>query len=182
MLMRPWTIGSVEPGTTAVSIGNGTPQWERAGNVVTVAGSSTLLAGACGAQPQRRRPPGAGPDRSGRPGHRGHPLDRPGAEHRGAAGRARRLRRGLPDAADARRPHARRARPGHRRGAGQCGGTGRRLQPGKSHRGRRDDPAAAPRALGGGAFGVRPGDVAAALDRAGRRTRPRSTSAGCWPV
>jgi putative pyrroloquinoline-quinone binding quinoprotein len=43
VLMRPWAIGSTEPGTTAVSIGNGSPQWERPGNVVTVAGSSTLL-------------------------------------------------------------------------------------------------------------------------------------------
>jgi outer membrane protein assembly factor BamB len=43
LLMRPWTVGAGEPDTTAISIGNGTPQWERPGNVVTVAGSSTLL-------------------------------------------------------------------------------------------------------------------------------------------
>jgi outer membrane protein assembly factor BamB len=44
ILMRPWTVGATEPGTTAVSVFTGAAQWERPGNVVTVAGSSTLLA------------------------------------------------------------------------------------------------------------------------------------------
>jgi outer membrane protein assembly factor BamB len=44
VLMRPWTVGSSEPGTTAVSAFTGASRWERAGNVVTVAGSDALLA------------------------------------------------------------------------------------------------------------------------------------------
>jgi hypothetical protein len=44
VLMRPWTVGSGDPGTTAVLINSGAAQWERPGSVVTVAGSSTLLA------------------------------------------------------------------------------------------------------------------------------------------
>jgi outer membrane protein assembly factor BamB len=44
VLMRPWTAGPTEPGTTAVSTFTGAAQWERPGNVVNVAGSSTLLA------------------------------------------------------------------------------------------------------------------------------------------
>jgi outer membrane protein assembly factor BamB len=44
LLMRPWRVGTVEPDTTAVSLRNGTAQWERPGTVVTVAGSSVLLA------------------------------------------------------------------------------------------------------------------------------------------
>ncbi|MGX6602522.1 outer membrane protein assembly factor BamB family protein [Micromonosporaceae bacterium Da 78-11] len=44
VLMRPWTVGPEDPGTTAVSIDTGAALWRRPGNVVTVAGSSTLLA------------------------------------------------------------------------------------------------------------------------------------------
>ncbi|WP_433296609.1 PQQ-binding-like beta-propeller repeat protein [Actinoplanes sp. CA-030573] len=44
VLMRPWTTGATEPGTTAVSVFTGASQWERPGNVITVAGSSRLLA------------------------------------------------------------------------------------------------------------------------------------------
>ena len=43
VLMRPWTVGATEPGTTAVSTFTGANQWERPGNVVDVAGSATLL-------------------------------------------------------------------------------------------------------------------------------------------
>ncbi len=44
VLMRPWTMGSQDPGTTAISLADGVPQWSRSGNVVTLAGSPTLLA------------------------------------------------------------------------------------------------------------------------------------------
>ena len=44
VLMRPWRVSGIDPGTTAVSAATGWPQWERPGTVVTVAGSSTLLA------------------------------------------------------------------------------------------------------------------------------------------
>ncbi|MFI5888632.1 PQQ-binding-like beta-propeller repeat protein [Actinoplanes sp. NPDC051513] len=44
VLMRPWTTGATEPGTTAVSTFTGGAMWERPGNVVNLAGSSTLLA------------------------------------------------------------------------------------------------------------------------------------------
>jgi putative pyrroloquinoline-quinone binding quinoprotein len=43
VLMRPLAIGGAAPGTTAVSINNGAGRWARAGNVVTVPGSPTLL-------------------------------------------------------------------------------------------------------------------------------------------
>lgn len=44
VLMRPWSAGSTEPSTTAVSAYTGAAEWQRPGNVVTVAGSETLLA------------------------------------------------------------------------------------------------------------------------------------------
>jgi hypothetical protein len=44
VLMRPWSVGQGEPRTTAIAIDNGVQQWERPGNVVSVTGSSTLLA------------------------------------------------------------------------------------------------------------------------------------------
>ncbi|GAA0551525.1 hypothetical protein GCM10010172_37300 [Paractinoplanes ferrugineus] len=44
VLLRPWTTSSGEPGTTAVSAHTGAARWERPGNVVTVAGSDSLLA------------------------------------------------------------------------------------------------------------------------------------------
>jgi outer membrane protein assembly factor BamB len=44
VLMRPWTTTSTEPSTTAVSSFTGAAQWERPGTVVTVAGSTALLA------------------------------------------------------------------------------------------------------------------------------------------
>jgi hypothetical protein len=44
VLMRPWTTGASEAGTTAVSTFTGAGLWERPGNVVSIAGSSTLLA------------------------------------------------------------------------------------------------------------------------------------------
>jgi len=44
VLMRPWTVSGRDPGTTAISVATGVPRWERPGTVVTVAGSSTLLA------------------------------------------------------------------------------------------------------------------------------------------
>jgi outer membrane protein assembly factor BamB len=44
VLMRPWTTGATEPGTTAVSTFTGGTMWERPGNVVNIAGSSMLLA------------------------------------------------------------------------------------------------------------------------------------------
>ncbi|MEV4346229.1 PQQ-binding-like beta-propeller repeat protein [Actinoplanes sp. NPDC049596] len=44
VLMRPWSVGTSDPGTTAVSVADGVSRWTRAGQVVTVAGSPTLLA------------------------------------------------------------------------------------------------------------------------------------------
>jgi outer membrane protein assembly factor BamB len=43
VLMRPWTTGATEPGTTAVSTFTGGAMWERPGNVVNITGSSMLL-------------------------------------------------------------------------------------------------------------------------------------------
>ncbi len=43
ILMRPWTVGSRDPGTTAISLADGREQWRRPGTVVTLAGSPTLL-------------------------------------------------------------------------------------------------------------------------------------------
>jgi hypothetical protein len=43
VLMRPWTVSAGDPGTTAVSLATGASEWRRDGNVVTLAGSSTLL-------------------------------------------------------------------------------------------------------------------------------------------
>ncbi|MDY7086704.1 MAG: PQQ-binding-like beta-propeller repeat protein [Actinomycetota bacterium] len=43
ILMRPWIAGSRDPGTTAISVGDGAYRWRRTGQVVSVAGSSTLL-------------------------------------------------------------------------------------------------------------------------------------------
>jgi len=44
VLMRPWAATTSEPGTTALSTLTGADLWKRPGNVVTIAGSSTLLA------------------------------------------------------------------------------------------------------------------------------------------
>jgi len=44
VLMRPWPATIDEPSTTALSTFTGAGLWERPGNVVTIAGSSTLLA------------------------------------------------------------------------------------------------------------------------------------------
>ena len=44
VLMRPWSGNQGDPGTTAISLTDGAAQWRRAGNVVTIAGSSALLA------------------------------------------------------------------------------------------------------------------------------------------
>jgi len=45
ILLRPFSGSSrVDPGTTAVSLANGSARWRRTGSVVTVAGSSALLA------------------------------------------------------------------------------------------------------------------------------------------
>lgn len=47
VLLRPWSTGLTgigNPGTTAISLASGLAQWRRAGSVVTVAGSSALLA------------------------------------------------------------------------------------------------------------------------------------------
>ncbi|MFI7600566.1 PQQ-binding-like beta-propeller repeat protein [Actinoplanes sp. NPDC049681] len=45
VLLRPYSgTVRIDPGTTAVSLTNGSVLWRRAGSVVTVAGSSTLLA------------------------------------------------------------------------------------------------------------------------------------------
>ena len=45
ILLRPFSGSSrVDPGTTAVSLANGSARWRRSGSVVTVAGSSALLA------------------------------------------------------------------------------------------------------------------------------------------
>jgi outer membrane protein assembly factor BamB len=44
VLMRPWSGNQGDPGTTAVSLRTGAAQWRRSGNVVTIPGSSVLLA------------------------------------------------------------------------------------------------------------------------------------------
>jgi outer membrane protein assembly factor BamB len=47
VLLRPWSAGLSgygDPGTTAISLVNGTARWRRSGSVVTVDGSSALLA------------------------------------------------------------------------------------------------------------------------------------------
>lgn len=44
VLMRPWNVGMRDPGTTAVSVDDGVSRWTRAGQVITLAGSPTLLA------------------------------------------------------------------------------------------------------------------------------------------
>lgn len=44
VLMRPWAATTDEPATTALSTVTGAGLWERPGNVVNIAGSSTLLA------------------------------------------------------------------------------------------------------------------------------------------
>jgi outer membrane protein assembly factor BamB len=44
VLMRPWTYGPGQPSTTALSLATGRPQWKHEGTVMTIAGSSTLLA------------------------------------------------------------------------------------------------------------------------------------------
>jgi hypothetical protein len=44
LLMRPWTVGQGDPGTTAISVANGVRQWQHAGTVVSMTGSTTLLA------------------------------------------------------------------------------------------------------------------------------------------
>jgi outer membrane protein assembly factor BamB len=44
VLLRPWNGTSGDPGTTAISLADGVARWRRTGNVVTVAGSPTLLA------------------------------------------------------------------------------------------------------------------------------------------
>src|SRR5688572_5590440 len=44
VLMRPWSAHQGDPGTTAISLTSGAAQWRRSGNVVTIAGSSALLA------------------------------------------------------------------------------------------------------------------------------------------
>jgi outer membrane protein assembly factor BamB len=43
VLMRPWSVGSSDPGTTAVSTVSGAVQWRRAGTVITIPGSDVLL-------------------------------------------------------------------------------------------------------------------------------------------
>jgi hypothetical protein len=44
VLLRPWTGNQRDPGTTAVSLASGAAQWRRSGSVVTIPGSSALLA------------------------------------------------------------------------------------------------------------------------------------------
>jgi outer membrane protein assembly factor BamB len=44
LLMRPWSIGMRDPGTFALTLDSGADQWRNAGNVLTLPGSSTLLA------------------------------------------------------------------------------------------------------------------------------------------
>jgi outer membrane protein assembly factor BamB len=43
VLMRPWAIGTRDPGTFAVALTNGASRWRDDGNVLTLPGSSTLL-------------------------------------------------------------------------------------------------------------------------------------------
>jgi outer membrane protein assembly factor BamB len=44
VLLRPWAVGSGEPGTTAVDVTTGAVRWQHRGSVMTIAGSSALLA------------------------------------------------------------------------------------------------------------------------------------------
>jgi outer membrane protein assembly factor BamB len=44
VLMRPWTYGPGQPSTTALSLATGATQWKHDGTVMTIAGSSALLA------------------------------------------------------------------------------------------------------------------------------------------
>lgn len=44
VLMRPWSGTQGDPGTTAVSLASGAARWRRTGNVVTIPGSTVLLA------------------------------------------------------------------------------------------------------------------------------------------
>ncbi|GAA4591425.1 hypothetical protein BJY16_000270 [Actinoplanes octamycinicus] len=44
VLMRPWTTGGVEPGTTAFSVTTGAKQWRNERSVITFAGGDALLA------------------------------------------------------------------------------------------------------------------------------------------
>ncbi|MEU4214395.1 PQQ-binding-like beta-propeller repeat protein [Actinoplanes sp. NPDC026623] len=44
VLLRPWSADRADPGTTAISLNSGAAQWRRSGSIVTIAGSSTLLA------------------------------------------------------------------------------------------------------------------------------------------
>ena len=44
VLLRPWTGNRGDPGTTAVSLTTGAAQWRRTGSVVTIPGSTALLA------------------------------------------------------------------------------------------------------------------------------------------
>jgi hypothetical protein len=44
VLMRPWTTGAIEPGTTAISLATGAREWRNGRSVITFAGSDALLA------------------------------------------------------------------------------------------------------------------------------------------
>ncbi|WIM95294.1 PQQ-binding-like beta-propeller repeat protein [Actinoplanes oblitus] len=44
VLMRPWSTGPVEPGTTAFSLATGAREWRNGRSVITFAGSDALLA------------------------------------------------------------------------------------------------------------------------------------------
>ncbi|BCJ42258.1 hypothetical protein GCM10010168_87430 [Actinoplanes ianthinogenes] len=44
VLMRPWTTGFAEPGTTAFAVGTGTREWRNPRSVITIAGGDALLA------------------------------------------------------------------------------------------------------------------------------------------
>jgi len=44
VLLRPWSGTRGDPGTTALSLTTGAAQWRRSGTVVSIAGSTTLLA------------------------------------------------------------------------------------------------------------------------------------------
>ncbi|HET6531969.1 MAG TPA: PQQ-binding-like beta-propeller repeat protein [Actinoplanes sp.] len=44
VLLRPWTYGPGQPSTTALSLATGAQVWRHAGSVMTLPGSSTLLA------------------------------------------------------------------------------------------------------------------------------------------
>lgn len=44
VLLRPWSGTQGDPGTTAVSLASGAAQWRRSGSVVTIPGSTVLLA------------------------------------------------------------------------------------------------------------------------------------------